>query len=258
AETPLENVEIPLETIVLNIESQVPGSRFEVYTDGSKSDSEAGFAVCILEHEEPYEIFKFKLGVNNTVSQAQLAAIDFVVRWALGKKIKINIITDSQSSNEALRSSRSWSEVVIRAKENFNLAGGQIGLAWVKAHAGNPGNELADHHAKLATIQGVEMHLPTPYSCLKYRISKNQIREWGEFWDGSQYESGHRIISFVAGVDKKFLITNKFLIYFLTNHGPFPCYLHRFKKLSSPLCACGLVGDADHCVFRRPLIAEFH
>ncbi|GBN25874.1 hypothetical protein AVEN_30973-1, partial [Araneus ventricosus] len=29
-------------------------------------------------------------------------------------------------------------EVVIRAKENFNLAGGQIGLAWVKAHAGNP------------------------------------------------------------------------------------------------------------------------
>ncbi|GBL75883.1 hypothetical protein AVEN_234227-1 [Araneus ventricosus] len=109
-----------------------------------------------------------------------------------------------QSSIEALRSSRSRSEVVIRAKENFNLAGGQIGLAWLKAHAGNPGNELADHHAKLAAIQGVEMHLPTPYSCLKHRISKNLIREWGEFWDGSQSESGHRIRSFVAGVDKNF------------------------------------------------------
>ncbi|GBN70543.1 hypothetical protein AVEN_65543-1 [Araneus ventricosus] len=106
----------------------------------------------------------------------------------LWKKIKINI-TDSQSSIEALRTSRSRSEVVIRAKENFNLAGGQIGIAWVKARAGNPGNELADHHAKLATIQGVEMYLPTPYSCLKYRISKNIIREWGEFWDGSQSES---------------------------------------------------------------------
>ncbi|GBN66167.1 hypothetical protein AVEN_45405-1 [Araneus ventricosus] len=32
----------------------------------------------------------------------------------------------------------------------------------------------------------------------------------------------------------------------------------RFKKLSSPLCACGLVGDADHYVFRCPLTAEFH
>ncbi|GBO29258.1 hypothetical protein AVEN_159147-1, partial [Araneus ventricosus] len=116
--------EIPLETRVLNIESQVPGSRFEVFTDGSKNDSEAGLAVCILEHEEPYEIFKFKLGVNNTVFQAELVAIDFAVRWALGEKIKINIITDSQSSIEALQSSRSRSEVVIRAKENFNLAGG--------------------------------------------------------------------------------------------------------------------------------------
>ncbi|GBO00611.1 hypothetical protein AVEN_120318-1 [Araneus ventricosus] len=106
--------------------------------------------------------------------------------------------------------------------------------------------------------KGVEMHLPTPYSCLKCRISKNLIKEWGEFWDSSQSESGHRIRSFVDGVDKKFLITNKFLIYFLTNRGPFPCYLQRFKKLSSPLCACGLVGDADHNVFRCPLTAEFH
>ncbi|GBN91310.1 hypothetical protein AVEN_181444-1 [Araneus ventricosus] len=31
-----------------------------------------------------------------------------------------------------------------------------------------------------------------------------------------------------------------------------------FKKLSSPHCACGLVGDADHYVFRCPVTAEFH
>ncbi|GBN06752.1 hypothetical protein AVEN_14639-1 [Araneus ventricosus] len=134
--------------------------RFEVYTDGSKSNSEAGFAVCILEHREPYEIFNFKLGVNNTVFQAELAAIDFAVCWDLKKKIKINIITDSQSSIEALRSS--MSSMVIKSKENFNLVGGQIGLSWVKTHAGNPGSDLADHHTKLATTQGVEMHCLFP------------------------------------------------------------------------------------------------
>ncbi|GBM02565.1 hypothetical protein AVEN_178495-1 [Araneus ventricosus] len=32
----------------------------------------------------------------------------------------------------------------------------------------------------------------------------------------------------------------------------------RFKKLGSPLCASGLVGDADHYVFRCPLTAELH
>ncbi|GBN93759.1 hypothetical protein AVEN_174333-1 [Araneus ventricosus] len=97
----------------------------------------------------------FKLGVNNTVFQAELAATDFAVRWVLENKVKFVFFTDSQSSIDALRSSRSRSEVVIRAKENFNLAGGQIGLAWVKAHASNPVIELA-----VAAIQGVKMHFP--------------------------------------------------------------------------------------------------
>ncbi|GBN79953.1 hypothetical protein AVEN_21838-1 [Araneus ventricosus] len=103
------------------------------------------------------------------------------------------------------------------------------------------------YRAKLATIQGVEMYLPTPYSCLKYRISKNVVREWGEFWDGSQSESGHRIRSFVAGVDKELLITNKFSLYFLTNHGPFPYYLHRLKKLGT-LCPWPGRGCRPLCV----------
>ncbi|GBO16234.1 hypothetical protein AVEN_151976-1 [Araneus ventricosus] len=28
--------------------------------------------------------------------------------------------------------------------------------------------------------------------------------------------------------------------------------------MGSPLCTCGLVGDADHYVYRRPLTDEFH
>ncbi|GBN41983.1 hypothetical protein AVEN_219723-1, partial [Araneus ventricosus] len=41
-------------------------------------------------------------------------------------------------------------------------------------------------------------------------------------------------------------------------HGPFPYYLHRFKRIGSPLCACGLVGDADHYTFDCSLTKEFH
>ncbi|GBN03273.1 hypothetical protein AVEN_142219-1 [Araneus ventricosus] len=96
-------------------------------------------------------------------------------------------------------------------------------------------------------MEVVETHLPTPYSCVKYKIAKNMIREWGEFWDCSQLES-----EFFAPFDKNVLI------HFLTNRGPFPSYLHRFKKLGSLLCVCVLVGDADHYVFRFPPTAEFH
>ncbi|GBN67713.1 hypothetical protein AVEN_21165-1 [Araneus ventricosus] len=35
------------------------------------------------------------------------------------------------------------------------------------------------------------------------------------------------------------------------------CNRQEIGPLGSPLCACGLVGDADHYVFRCPLTAEF-
>ncbi|GBM91883.1 hypothetical protein AVEN_270171-1 [Araneus ventricosus] len=111
--------------------------------------------------------------IDNNVQAYVILNSYFAVRWALGKYIKINIFTDCQSSIEALRSFISRSESVIKAKENFKLSGCQIGLAWMKAHAGNPGNELTDHHAKLAQIGGVEKHLSAPYSCVKYRIAKS-------------------------------------------------------------------------------------
>ncbi|GBN40337.1 Putative protein in type-1 retrotransposable element R1DM [Araneus ventricosus] len=41
-------------------------------------------------------------------------------------------------------------------------------------------------------------------------------------------------------------------------HGPFPYYLHRFKRIGSPLCVCGQVGDADHYTFDCSLTKEFH
>ncbi|GBM91584.1 hypothetical protein AVEN_164192-1 [Araneus ventricosus] len=34
-------------------------------------------------------------------------------------------------------------------------------LTWVRAHAGDPGNELADHHAKLATAEGEKLEIPS-------------------------------------------------------------------------------------------------
>ncbi|GBO37045.1 hypothetical protein AVEN_147198-1 [Araneus ventricosus] len=41
-------------------------------------------------------------------------------------------------------------------------------------------------------------------------------------------------------------------------HGPFPFYLHRFKRIDSPLCVCGQVGDADHYTFDCSLTKDFH
>ncbi|GBM75898.1 hypothetical protein AVEN_164237-1 [Araneus ventricosus] len=102
------------------------------------------------------------------------------------------------------------------------MASDQVGLDWVKAHVGHPGNVLADRHAKLATLEGEELSIPTPYSYIKFKICKELIKNWQCRWDNYDIESGRRIRSDVPKVVKKFLIHNEFLIVFLTSHRLFP------------------------------------
>ncbi|GBM73052.1 hypothetical protein AVEN_268529-1 [Araneus ventricosus] len=149
----------------LDIIPKVLNNQYEVYADGSRIGDDTGFSVCILKNGEPFKIFQFKLNKSSTVFQAELAAIDLAVCWALENGVRINIHTDSQSSIKALRSARSRSATVNKVKKNYYLSEGSVGLTWVKVHAGDPsGNELADHQAKSATAEGGKLKIPTPYS----------------------------------------------------------------------------------------------
>ncbi|GBM09187.1 hypothetical protein AVEN_226697-1 [Araneus ventricosus] len=111
---------------------------------------------------------------SNLVGEAELVAIYFGVRWALENHKSINIHTDSQSSIKALRSARS--AFVISVKKNFYMAGHLVGLDLVKAHVGDPGNELADRHAKIATLEGEELNVPTLYSYINSKLAKNSSK----------------------------------------------------------------------------------
>ncbi|GBM67853.1 hypothetical protein AVEN_127536-1 [Araneus ventricosus] len=51
---------------------------------------------------------------------------------------------------------------VNKAKVDFLKAKHLVGLSWVKAHVGNEVNDLADEHAKLATIIGEDHDIPVP------------------------------------------------------------------------------------------------
>ncbi|GBM30323.1 hypothetical protein AVEN_174134-1 [Araneus ventricosus] len=101
----------------------------------------------------------------------------------------------TSAPHQALKSYGSRSRFVISIKNKFCSVEGLVGLAWAKAHVGIQGNELANHFAKLASVEG---------------------------------------------------------------HGPFPCYLSRFKILSSPLCDCGSLGDPDHYLFDCLMTRDHH
>ncbi|GBN99613.1 hypothetical protein AVEN_169504-1 [Araneus ventricosus] len=101
---------------------------------------------------------------------AELAAIGFAAGWALEHNQLVNIYIDSQSSKEATTSAEPKSEFINYIKKKNYSSRLLVSLTWVKAHAGNPGNELADRQAKLATTIGQYLDLPAPYSYIRYKI----------------------------------------------------------------------------------------
>ncbi|GBM36949.1 hypothetical protein AVEN_153902-1 [Araneus ventricosus] len=159
---------------ILEFSTLIESPDFEVYTDGSGIGDNVGAAVCIFKDNDLFESFQFKLASYNSVFQAELAAFNFAACWALENGYKINIFTDSLSSIEVLKKGNSKSLFINHIKSKMFQAIGSIGLSWVKAHAGIPGNELADQYAKIATTDGQELNIPAPYTCVKRKI-KNYI-----------------------------------------------------------------------------------
>ncbi|GBM39359.1 hypothetical protein AVEN_119028-1 [Araneus ventricosus] len=89
----------------------------------------------------------------STFVVAELEAINFAAGWALERNVKIKVFSDSKSSIEAIRSPKVKSNFVLSVKDNLYNAKDLVSLVWVKAHAGNPGNELA-HFEKLLLLVG--------------------------------------------------------------------------------------------------------
>ncbi|GBM33343.1 Putative protein in type-1 retrotransposable element R1DM [Araneus ventricosus] len=155
---------IPSRQKLINLDSKISNADYETYTDGSRIQNETGFAVCILKDEINIQNYLFKLNTFNSVFQVELAAIEFAVNWAVKEKVKVNIHTDSLSSISAINSANTRSEFVNKVKSNIFKAKNMVGLSWVKAHVGIPGNELADQQAKLAITSGEKFAIPAPTS----------------------------------------------------------------------------------------------
>ncbi|GBM83891.1 hypothetical protein AVEN_188133-1, partial [Araneus ventricosus] len=111
-----------------------------------------------------------------------MVAINFDAVWALERNVKIKVFSDSKSSIEAIISPKIKSNFVLSVKDNLCNAKGIVSLVWVKAHAGNPGNELADHFAKIASSCGVDMSITALYSYLKRVCKEFLMNEWNSFW----------------------------------------------------------------------------
>ncbi|GBN60925.1 hypothetical protein AVEN_245737-1 [Araneus ventricosus] len=148
------------------------------------------------------------------------------------------------------------SNFVLSVKDNLYNAKDLVSLVWMKAHVGNPGNELADHFAKIDSSCGADMSIPAPYSYVKRVCKEFLMNEWNSYSKNSTTRK--RTKEILPSANLVLLTSNKYVIYLFTNHGPFAAYLCRFKILNNPDCLCGEHGDAHHSLTSCMYTKDYH
>ncbi|GBM83749.1 hypothetical protein AVEN_199332-1 [Araneus ventricosus] len=98
--------------------------------------------------------------------------------------------------------------------------------------------------AKEAITEGEPFLLPKPLSYLKSEIKSAALSIWQDNWDNG--ETGRSTHDIVPRVSNKPVGWNREEIMFVTGHGPFPSYLHRFNLRTHDNCSCGEKGDPIH------------
>ena len=163
--------------------------KIELYTDGSKTCTGTGGAVCVFSvKNQLYYSFRFKLNKLCSIYTAELRAI----KSALHSLIKIKnssctIYSDSKSSLLALTQYNPKVQLLKEIHglilkiifENKNL----LTFCWIPSHCGIIGNEKADKEARKAADIQRECIQPITAQDMKPYI-KNQIFSfWSEEWN---------------------------------------------------------------------------
>lgn len=232
----------------------------ELYTDGSKGPLGVGSAFCAYETEQLTETKKFKLQQENSVYQAELLALGKAVQWIKDKgHKKANIYTDSLSSLNAINSTQQRNTQVQELQQALNTLYKEeidVKLYWVPAHTGIQGNEKADGLAKEAAIDAEPTLIPYPATHAKNTIAKHALQQWQNVWN--EATTGRTLYNHCPKISQQIKSTTPWVTSFLTGHGPFLDYLHRFNKTPTDICVCDKQGTATHYLTECPLTQTWH
>jgi hypothetical protein len=117
-----------------------------------------------------------------------------------------------------------------------------IKFCWVKARVGIQGNELADTLAKESTTNAdrIESYKKVPKSVVISELSEISVEKWQREWElTTKGKIAKEYLLVVADrLNMNINITSD-LTTIVMGHGNLRSYLHRFKIIYTPTCACG-------------------
>jgi ribonuclease HI len=221
--------------------------QFVCYTDGSKLKNQTGFGFVIKKYNRTIYDGHGNMGPAATVFQAEIKAITMACKTLYQRKnMDITIRTDSQAAITAIRAINITSNTVLDCKNWLNKLGGKnrVTLAWIKAHAGHPGNDQADAQAKAGTTQdpgpGPWPNEPASYS--NRNLLEKNMEQWQQKWVAKPDKYKHSK-KFIQNVSQNVTKLNKLLknntdrqlvgilVQCITGH----CGLRYQEKKSNPL-----------------------
>jgi len=174
----------------ISIPDRTQSNQNVIYTDGSKSDGNAGTGFCVTKDDSALEAQSISLAAHNTVFQAEVLGIREALSWIRDNSEKwpiggYRILTDSQAALNALKQRNTYSSLVLSTKNLIKdlMFRVPLSIAWIKGHADNTGNEYADYLAKEGTTSDNKMEVGLSTSFIKSTIREYYSKVWQHSWN---------------------------------------------------------------------------
>lgn len=120
----------------------------------------------------------------------------------------------------------------------------KITLTYIKGHSRNVGNEIANEIAKKAAKYGKKINWPISLQFIKKQLNSNLRKHWNV----ERQQEGNECYTFqwIKNIHKisDHFPTNYYTSQFITGHGRFPFYFHRFAITNNNICKCNLPADS--------------
>ncbi|KAH7963868.1 hypothetical protein HPB52_023741 [Rhipicephalus sanguineus] len=235
--------------------ARLPG--LHVYTDGSYSERLAGAAFVVIgSHDRIGAVGRFRVERATSAFGTEVIAVLEALRHihSRGSASVIRIYTDCLSLLQAISQHNTTDPRIRDIKILLGKISGvsQVTLYHVPGHSGLFGNELADFLAARAAQCGEVRHAPLTPRAVRKALRAQTLHLWGKEW---MHHSDTDLFKWVPCIPSipAWFPPNQALVTFLTGHGRFPSYFHRFNLIAAPTCSCGLnCQGTDHYLYECP------